>query len=54
MIAYLLVVFVRFTFQNQEMQDVVNDMCSTNKATVNNLGAFKNIGKFGKIIRKDF
>ena len=47
---YLLGIVIRFILQNQETQDIVNEICSTHATMANKLGAFKNIGKFGRII----
>ena len=50
MLCYFLFTFMRFKFQNQETQDIVNEICSTKIPIASRLGAFKNIGKSFKVL----
>ena len=50
MFLIFLIIFMRFKFQNQATQEIVDEICSsTQTPMVTRLGAFKNIGKFAKV-----
>ena len=51
MFLIILITFVRFKFQDQVTQEIVDEICSsTQTPMVSRLGAFKNTGKFVKVL----